>query len=188
MGKISFLLLFLFALPFSNNIQKDIIAKGEAELLCSAYDNIHQLKNEVYLAAVNQALHNTFGSNVSNNYERYTSTEFKGRNLQYYEDIRNNYTNIFPNGEWLIDLEEPIYKQYIDKNGNSWIKCKVKGKAREISSAKVEFIAKTLDGTDQKLNETEKFIEKENLYVYLKSASKGYLMFFYNDLLNFRVS
>ncbi|MBN1187366.1 MAG: hypothetical protein JXB49_34135 [Bacteroidales bacterium] len=138
---------------------------------------------EAYRLAVNNAIEKSFGSSVLSNYERLTETQMKGQSVAMHSDIRNNYTNTFPNGEWIKTLSKEC-KEIKDESGNYWMSCSVKGHASKIETAEVQFIAKTFDGTDVKKNETIDFVNGESGYLYFKSARSGYLVVFFDDMKN----
>ena len=136
---------------------------------------------EAYRLAINNAIEKTYGSSVLSNYERLVATQMKGQSVVFHNDLRNNYTNTFPNGEWIKTLGKEC-TEIKDENGNYWMSCSVKGYAQKIETAEVEFVAKTLDGTDIKKNETIDFIDGESGYLYFKSARPGYLIVFFDDM------
>ena len=77
-------------------------------------------------------------------------------------------------GEWIETIGEPRYDiNFTDHN--LIIKCYVTGKAREIASAKIEFVAKTLrNGTDNRFEDVN-FRNGDDLYLYFLSPISGYL-------------
>lgn len=177
---------FLILLSFNINLllitAQKIVVTGQAEVLMRDPNNKFFYEYEAKQAAIENAINSRFGTSISTNYERLTMTEIDGRSVISHTDIRNNYMNSFPNARWLGDRKEPEYSQDKDEKGNYWMKCTVTGFAEEIKSAKVEFIALTLDCTDYKKDETIQFIEGENGYIYFKSAEDGNLMIFYDDM------
>jgi hypothetical protein len=161
--------------------QKQLIS-GEASVLMNEPQKTKPVyESEAYQFAVNNAIDKAFGSSVLSNYEQTTYTEMSGRSVAAHLDVRNNYLNTYPNGIWLED-KSVRYSENKDANGNWWMNCFVTGYAKEIESARVTFIAKTLDGADHKKNQTETFFSGEQGYLYFKSAMDGYLVCFYDDM------
>lgn len=83
-------------------------------------------------------------------------------------------------GEWIETIGEPIYN--IRYEGNMLvISCSVKGKAREIVSAQIDFTAKVLrNGTEEKFESAE-FRNGDDLYLLFQSPVKGYLAVYLVD-------
>ncbi len=80
-------------------------------------------------------------------------------------------------GEWLGDTREPNFEYLLDTaTGQCVIKVKVWGKAREIISKAVEVDAALLrNGTSREKNEDDRFYSGDQLYMYFKAPSSGYL-------------
>ena len=83
-------------------------------------------------------------------------------------------------GEWIETIGEPIYN--IRYEGNMLVvSCKVKGKAREIVSAQIDFTAMVLrNGTEEKY-ESDQFRNGDDLYLLFHSPIKGYLAVYLVD-------
>lgn len=178
-GFIALLLCFLF-LP---RVDAQMIeVEGEASVLENdLVKSRFQYEAEAISMAKEDAVNRAFGSSVLSNYERYTITEMQGRSVAFNRDIRGNYLNTFPNGIWVED-KAITCKEEKDEQGNIWLSCKVSGYARKIESARVRFVACTLDGTDPNINRTETFVQKEKGYLYFKSPENGYLVIFHDDM------
>ena len=86
-------------------------------------------------------------------------------------------------GEWIETIGEPIYN--IRYEGNMLVVvCKVKGKAREITSAGIDFQAKILrNGTDDKF-ESDQFRSGDDLFLSFQSPVSGYLAVYLVDANN----
>lgn len=83
-------------------------------------------------------------------------------------------------GEWIETISEPEYN--IRYEGNMLvITCKVRGKAREIVSAQIDFTAKVLrNGTEEKFESAE-FRNGDDLYLLFQSPVSGYLAVYLVD-------
>lgn len=83
-------------------------------------------------------------------------------------------------GEWIETIDEPKY-DISYKQDQLIIVCSVRGKAREIISARIEFIAKPLrNGTSLKY-ESNEFRDGDDMYLYFQSPVDGFLSVFFVD-------
>lgn len=85
-------------------------------------------------------------------------------------------------GEWIEDKGEPEYTFDTDKEtGTLVVSCSVCGKAREIVSARTEFIAKVLrNGTDAQ-NESETFRSGDDMFMLFQAPVDGYVAVYLID-------
>lgn len=83
-------------------------------------------------------------------------------------------------GEWIETIDEPIYKE-VFQDGMLAITCHVKGKAREITSEQINFIAKPLRNGQELKFEDYNFKSGDDLFLYFKSPVNGYLAAFLVD-------
>lgn len=122
-----------------------------------------------------EAIANEFGSIVSQSNSTVVSNRNGETDSQFYffggSEVK---------GEWIETIGEPKYEiQYSDKT--LVVKCSVKGKAREIETATIEFISKPLrNGTDLKFEATE-FHDGDDLYLYFQTPISGYLAVYLLD-------
>lgn len=86
-------------------------------------------------------------------------------------------------GEWIETIGNPEYQLKFE-NHFLIVECSVKGKAREIVSAKIEFEAKTLrNGTELRFGDIS-FRDGDDLYLYFQSPINGYLAVYLLDELS----
>ncbi len=86
-------------------------------------------------------------------------------------------------GEWIETIGNPEYQLKFE-NHFLIVECSVKGKAREIVSAKIEFEAKTLrNGTELRFGDVN-FRDGDDLYLYFQSPINGYLAIYLLDELS----
>lgn len=85
-------------------------------------------------------------------------------------------------GEWIETIGEPKYSYSVDnEQGFLIITCTVKGKAREIVTAQIDFKAKVLrNGTEEKFEDDE-FRSGDDLYLSFQSPVKGNLAVYLVD-------
>lgn len=77
-------------------------------------------------------------------------------------------------GEWLKDLAEPT-TEMIERDGVLVIRASVKGKAREIVRAKIDIQTKILRNGITAQDESDTFINGNNIYMLFKSPRNGFL-------------
>lgn len=83
-------------------------------------------------------------------------------------------------GEWIETIGEPVIVPSFER-GMMVIKCTVKGKARELKSASIEFDAKVLrNGTERKFA-SENFKDGDLLYLSFQTAKDGYVAVYLVD-------
>lgn len=83
-------------------------------------------------------------------------------------------------GEWIETIDEPKYDISYEQD-QLIIVCSVKGKARELISAGIEFVAKPLrNGTSLKY-ESNEFRDGDDMYLYFQSPIDGFLSVFFVD-------
>lgn len=83
-------------------------------------------------------------------------------------------------GEWLETIGEPDYHIYYNDYGLI-VECRVKGRAREITSSKIDLKVKILcNGTDDKY-ETTDFHDGDDLYMSFSSPVSGFLAVYLYD-------
>ena len=123
-----------------------------------------------------QALADAFGTIVS----QYNATRVK--NSDGHSEI--DFTSIGGSevkGEWIETIGEPEYKQLVYENGMLVVTVKVKGRAREILSASIDFQARILrNGIEDKF-ESDLFKNGDDLYLSFSSPVSGFLAVYLVD-------
>ena len=123
-----------------------------------------------------QAIADEFGTTVSQNNSTLVTNVNGKANVDFSSigatDIR---------GEWIATEGEPQVVNATTPDGHWTITVKIKGKAREIVSAKVDIEVKVLcNGTEAKF-ENDKFKEGDDMYLHFSSPVKGYLAVYLMD-------
>ena len=144
--------------------------RGEYTFYGDASDSPADCRRQALEGARLQALAKEFGTVVSQDvYQRETMTE-QGESV-YFSSL--NATEV--KGEWLGDIEEPVYETSVDTDGHIVVKCTVKGRARAISNSASEFDAMILrNGTETKFADTH-FRNGDDMYLSFRSPADGYL-------------
>jgi len=171
-----FYLIAIFSLlTLSVCAQKIKNVKGEATYHAPENVTPEAAKRKALDMAKIQALAKEFGTIVSEESE----TRSKVHNGQSESDFFSIGSSEVK-GEWIETTGEPEYDiRYED--GHLIVTCKVKGKAREIVSAAIDFKAKILrNGTDDKF-ESSIFKLRDDLYLSFQSPVNGYLAVYLED-------
>lgn len=85
-------------------------------------------------------------------------------------------------GEWIEDKGEPKYTYDTDKeNGTLVVTCSICGKAREIISAQIEFMAKVLRNGIEAQNESEIFRSGDDMFLSFQSPTDGFIAVYLID-------
>ncbi len=137
--------------------------------------SIEEAKRTALERAKIQAIADEFGTVVSQSTSTIVSNKNGESDTKFFSiggsDVK---------GEWIETIGEPVYDIKFE-NHFLVVSCAVKGKAREIKSAKIEFIAKPLrNGTSLKYESTE-FKDGDDLYLYFKSPVDGYVTVYLLD-------
>ena len=163
----SIIVFLLITLPVFSQKIKTV----EGEYMYHAPENvtIEQAKRTAVERAKIQALADEFGTIVSQS----STTSIANINGQ-------SSTNVLVlsgsdvKGEWIEDLGEP--KVQVNYEGDMLVvTAKVKGKAREILSAGVDFTSKILRNGKEDKFESDDFKNGDDLYLAFQTPAKGYL-------------
>lgn len=167
------IILFAFSLPIFSQKLKTV----EASYTYHAPENVtlEQAKRTALERAQIQALADEFGTIVSLS----NSTRIENKNGQSKVDFLS-IGDSEVKGEWIETIGEPKYD--ISYEGSMLVvSVKVKGKAREIVSASIDFKAHVLrNGTDDKF-ESDEFKSGDDLYLSFRTPVNGYLAVYLID-------
>lgn len=171
-------IIFVFiSLSFSITAFAQKLKMVEGEYTYHAPDNvsIEQAKRTALDRAMIQALADEFGTIVSQS----NATRVENQNGQTSIDFLS-VGGSEVKGEWIETIGEPTYN--IRYEGDMLVvSVKVKGKAREIVSAGIDFQAKVLrNGTDDKF-ESDQFRSGDELYLSFTSPVSGYIAVYLVD-------
>lgn len=153
-----------------------VTVSGEA----TYYDDGSKSRNECMRLAAEEArvdaLAKKFGTIVSQDIMQ--SDRLVGKREQT-DFLSLSQTSV--RGEWIADDGVPEYDISYDKDRNFIIRCKVKGKAREITNNETQVEALVLrNGTDRR-NADNLFRDGDDMFVLFRSAADGYLSIFLED-------
>lgn len=134
--------------------------------------SIEEAKRVALDRAKIQAIADEFGTIVSQSTTTVITNKNGESNTQFFALGGSNVK-----GEWIETLGEPIYDVRFE-NHLLVICCNIRGIAKEISQNRIELIAKPLrNGTTLKYESTE-FRDGDDLYLYFKSPTDGFLTIF----------
>ena len=173
-NKIFNIILFsLFTLPIF--AQKLKTVEGEYTYYAPETVSLEEAKRTALERAKIKAVEDAFDALVS----RYNTTQTTIRNGH----TDSNFTSIGGSevkGEWIETIGEPIYQTTYEGN-MLVVKVKVKGRAREISAASIDFKARILcNGTEDKF-ESDNFKAGDDLYLSFTSPVAGFLAVYLVD-------
>lgn len=157
-------------------IEASILLKAES------HNCIGAMRNQALKEAKLKALADAFGTVVQQGVQTTLSSDAQGDNAESQSVIDTQVK-----GEWVKtiaeELEWVLQKERVGKNEEQvlYLKAYVKGKAKELATSRVDIIAKTLNCDDDLKCETTFFKNEEPVYLYLRSAKKGYVNIFLNE-------
>lgn len=166
------LLMFLFPPAFSQKMKT-----VEGEYIYHAPENVtlEEAKHTALDRAKIQALADAFGTIVSQT----NATRIENHNGKSNTDFLS-IGGSEVKGEWIETIGQPDYDISYEQ-GMLIVRVSVKGKAREIVSAKIDIVAKILrNGTDDKF-ESNEFRSGDDLYLSFQSPVNGYLAVYLID-------
>ena len=168
-----FILLYILALPLFGQKLKTV--EGEYTYYAPENVTIEQAKKTALDKAKIQALADEFGTIVS----QYNSMRMENSNGKSSTDF-TSISDSEVKGEWIETIGEPEYN-IMYEGGTLVVSVKVKGKAREILSAAIDFKAHVLrNGTEEKF-EDDTFFNGDDLYLSFTSPVAGFLAVYLVD-------
>lgn len=171
-----FILLFnsLLGLSQERTIEASVLLKAES------HSCIGEMHNQALKEAKLKALADTFGTVVQQGVQTTVGSGAQGVKSESVIDTQVK-------GEWVKTISEELEwilrKEPVGKKQEQvlYLKAYVKGKARALETSHVDIIAKTLNCDDDIECETTFFKNEEPVYLYLRSAKKGYVNIFLNE-------
>jgi len=170
-----YLLIFfvIFTLPVC--AQKTHNVKGEYTYYAPENVTPEQAKRTALENAKLMALADEFGTSMSEDV-RSGGKVINGKSEEYFFSQGSSEVK----GEWIETTDEPEYDIRYE-GGQLIVTCRVKGKAREIVNAAIDFKAKVLcNGKEDKFESTQ-FKNEDDLYLSFQSPVNGYLAVYLED-------
>ncbi len=167
MNKFVFLVFVIFSLPVCAQKIKNV--NGEFTYYVADNVTLEEAKRKALDGAKIKAMAEVFGTMMSED-TRSGGKVINGKSEEYF--FINGSSEV--KGEWIETTEEPEYNIRFE-DGQLVVTCRVKGKAREIVFATIDFKAKVLcNGIEDKFENT-RFKNKDNLFLSFQSPVKGFL-------------
>ncbi len=157
--------------------QKIKIVEGTYTYYAPSTMSLQQAEQEALRCAQIEALANEFGTLVAQSSLSVTTSGY-GWGDKFYQEGAS-----LVKGEWIETLGEPQFERGFYDNG-LFVKCTVKGKAREIVSAKYDLDVKTLRNIPELNFQSNEFKKGDKIYLALKSSVDGCLAVFLHDKTN----
>lgn len=154
--------------------QKTKTVEGEYNYIQPGNVTLDEARAIALERARTKALADEFGTIVSRIDETVMENDNRESNTSFY-----SLGNSEVKGEWIETIEEKTEEQIID--GQHVVIAKVKGKAREIAFAKVNFETRLLRNGKNDGNESEQFADGDDFYISFRSPAQGYLAVFLLD-------
>lgn len=167
--KIKGLLLAVMLFPLTLCAQRVQKVCGEFTYYAEGNQSANDAKHAALEAAKLQAIANEFGTVITqSNVQKETSTN--GEESTYFSSLSASEVK----GEWIEDIGEPTYEISFVQD-MLVVKCKVCGRAREISNEAVDFTATILrNGTEAKFADVN-FHNGDDMFLLFRSPSDGYV-------------
>lgn len=175
------LILLLLVLSMPLYAQKVKTVSATYTYHASETTSLDEAKRIAFDRAKIEAIANEFGTVVSQNSSTIVSNLNGNTSEQFYY-----FGGSEVKGEWIETLGDPGYEiQYVDHT--LVVTCSVKGKARELKTAKIELTAKLLrNGTDLRF-EANEFKDGDDMYLYFLSPINGNVAVYLLDEVSNRV-
>ena len=163
---------------FTVQAQKTKTVSASYTLYASESMSIEEAKRVALQQAQIEAIANEFGTIIGQN----NTTQIRNENGTTKMDFQSlRWSDV--KGEWIETIGQPSYEIWYE-NHLLIVKCDVRGKAREISRAVIEIIAKPLkNGTDLRY-EAYNFKDGDDLFLFFESPVDGYIAVYLLDELN----
>lgn len=169
------LTIILLVLSLTALAQKVKTVEGEYTYHAPENVSLQEARNTALYRAQIQALADEFGTIVSQSNIMQVENANETSNTKF---LSLGSTDV--KGEWIETIGTPDYQVSYDQ-GMLVVTCRVKGKAREVLNARIEYHAKILkNGTEDRF-ESDQFLSGDALYLSFRSPIKGFLAVYLLD-------
>lgn len=166
-----FLTLLLLCVCCLSSAQKIKTVKGEYTYYVPDDMTLNLAMQEALRRAQIEAIANEFGTSISMN-SFFVQSE---RSEDFYQEGMS-----LVNGEWLETIGEPEFERGFHGE-DLYIKCTIKGKAREIVKSSIELEFMVLCNNPNDRSEKTDFVSGDKIYLSFRSPRDGYLAVFLHD-------
>ena len=179
MTKYRLLLLALFSCVLTlsaQEISREKTVKGSYTYEIPKSMSYEQACQAALIKAQNDAISEAFGLSMSESNDLFISNIDGKSNTAFHSSSQGTVR-----GVWLADEKAPEYEKVL-QDGRDWVKVTVKGKAREIRSAGIDFEVAPIRYKADKELATDVFKNGDDFFLYFKSPVDGYLTVFLFDI------
>lgn len=168
----------LFLCISSVSAQKQKTVEGTYTYYASFNITPAQAEQEAIHGAQVDAIGKEFGRTVSQNNVSTVSNEAENFYMEGFSMVK---------GEWIETIGTPEIERAFTETG-FYVKCTIRGKAREVKNSKVEIETNVLCNNIDKRYANTEFHPGERLYLQFKTPVNGYITVFLHDKANDIVS
>ncbi len=140
------------------------------------HESRDECRQKAYQGACVEAVGNKYGWVVSGVTSQ-VETSARGKDDLYFQQDHQRVAR----GEWVADDGEPEYEYSFDKDGCLAVTCKVRGFARPLSNARLEFEAIPLRNGTGRGNSAQQFASGDQLRLLVHAPADGYVAVFLID-------
>lgn len=155
--------------------QKTKTVSGEYEFYAPETMSLDEAKRLALEQAKIVALSESFGTVVNQSNASVISNTDGDSNVKF-----RSLTGSDVKGEWIENIGDPVYSVSHGDHFTS-VKCKVKGRAREISGARIQYEYQILRNGKDKRFQALDFRDGDDMYMYFRSPVDGYLSVYLLD-------
>lgn len=174
----------MFTIAGSLQAQRTIAVNGKSQILLNDSYCIGEVKRVAVDQAKINALEKAYGRVIVQGTSTYIENIITGKKVKTNTKM-NTIANSMVKGEWIKTKKTSLewrVRQKAQGGQELWLICEIKGSAREVKESKVDFEVFTMNcNTNPNKCKTEQFKSREEMYMYFKAASKGYLSVFMEE-------
>lgn len=159
-----------------NDEPRVVKTSGEAITEVSGKISLEMARENALQNARINAIEKAFGTAIFQGNSTYVKNIVNGKEAKT-ETVFNMIADSYVTGEWIEDIKPPKFETIADDN-KIFVKCNVYGQVRELTRPKISFESYTLNKPDISYR-TDQFRHQQQLYLYFKSPSAGYITVFY---------
>jgi hypothetical protein len=168
-GFVFLFLILIYQKGFAQKVKVEIVKESTR---LESNISLDVCKKKLLESARINAVTQAFGEVITQGNSMYVRNIQDGSEAKS-QTVFNQISDTYVNGEWLEDLDEPIYNR-ITKNNEDWLEVILKCKVRELPKNKIDFTVNTLSCPELKCK-TDLFNDGQDFFVYFKSPVDGYL-------------
>lgn len=163
------LLYFIAAPTYVSAVKNSIVVEGEYTYYIPYNIARDKAEQTVMQRAMVSALAKEFGTVVSETSQLDMKSSKEGENVDFWSSA-----STLVRGEWIETIGNPEFTPSIE-NGNFVISCRIKGRAREISTSQAELEIHIMTNPSDPNSETSSFMDGDKLILQFTSPIDGFL-------------